>query len=103
MILRVAVLMLFPSSFVIVQLVPRSREMKSVRPPRYMTLGLCGDRMNGVFQLNWTTAPGTGAMMFERAGAAGPPAPASSPPPPPPPRPPPRVGLILRESPVAKL
>src|SRR5215510_12861369 len=110
MICRVLRSMPLPSSFDIHQVLPRSREMNSERPPSRMVLGLCGDNLMGEFQLNWTSVFGLALMMFARPppGPCGGPSPpgsaAAAPPPPPPPRPPPRppplFGLMLRCSPV---
>src|SRR3954469_4874534 len=83
-----------PSSLDIHHVFPRSREMKSDRPPTSSVLGLWGESRIGVFQLNCSGALRFGLITLLRpagASAAGPSAPgsAAAPPPPPPPRPPP--------------
>src|SRR5687767_11582145 len=71
----------FVTSALAVHEFPRSVDLNSRLPPSHTVLGLCGESMNGVFQLNRYTSPG---CAFVTLGCPPPP-----PPPPPPPAPPP--------------
>src|ERR1043166_9196883 len=55
---RVLRLIPLPSSFVIVQVSPRLREMNNSRPPTMIVAGLCGDSRIGEFQLKAKTEIG---------------------------------------------
>src|SRR5690349_13486144 len=74
----------FVRSPLAIQLVPPSNDLNKRFPPRYMMLGLCEDRMYGVFQLKRYVSPPAALITFARPPPRPPP-----PPPPPPPRPPP--------------
>src|SRR6185436_17063168 len=69
--------MFLPSDLLIVQVVPRSREMNNWRPPIITVDGLCGESRIGVFQLNWLIASASGVFSTL-------PRPPRPPPPPPP-------------------
>src|SRR5262245_63624597 len=101
--------MFLPSDLLIVHVSPRSREMKSCRPPTSTVDGLCGERRIGEFQLNCEISPCSVGVLITLPRPPRPPPPppppALPPPPAPPPLPPPalpRFGFTLCVAPVLR-